>query len=164
MRVELMRCVSSVVAKIGTDDTDDAETTQMSPLPTYPHRELTGEIIGAFFKVYNYFGYGFLESGYRRALAVEMKRRGLEVDEEMSLQMIYEDVVVGTYRADLVVNRSIIVETKAGLNLDPSTMVQVLNYLRIMKLDIGLVLHFGPRPSIKRLIASRSRLEDITPR
>lgn len=127
------------------------------------HGETTREIIGAFYRVYNYFGYGFNESGYRRALCIALRKKGLKVDEEPPFDMVYEDVVVGRYRADVIVQDSVIVEAKAGINLDPTTMLQLLNYLRLTRLEVGLVLHFGPRPSIKRLISSRIRLEDITP-
>lgn len=128
------------------------------------HGRLTQAIIGAFYRVYDHFGYGYQEAGYRRALCVAMLRRGLEVEQEVPFDMVFDGVVVARFRADVIVEHAVIVETKAGLTLDPAVALQLLNYLKLTKLEVGLVLHFGPSPAVKRLISSRNRLQDITPR
>jgi len=125
------------------------------PEADYPLQDLTGQIIEAFFHVHHTFGYGFLESVYRKTLAVELQRRGISIEQLVRYELVYYGVSVGTYEADLVVERSVILETKTGLVLDPVAQAQVLNYLRASQLEVGLVLHFGPRPMVKRVVRSR---------
>lgn len=128
----------------------------------YPDQDLTREIIGAFYYVYHCLGYGFLESVYRKAMAVELRYRGIPVAEEVPFVLSHRDVTVGTPRVDLLTAGRIIVETKAGTVLDPAGASQLLNYLRASKLQLGLLLHFGPTPAVKRLIGSRSHLRDFS--
>jgi hypothetical protein len=71
------------------------------------HRELTHEIIGSFFKVYNAFGYGFLEAPYVNALTLELQNRGLGVQRELPIELHYEGRKVGLYRADLIVEQKV---------------------------------------------------------
>jgi GxxExxY protein len=128
----------------------------------FPDQELTGAIIGAFYYVYHCFGYGFLESVYRRALAVELRYRGIPVAEEVPFKLEHRGMLVGTPRADLVVGGRVIVEAKAGTILDPAAASQLQNYLRASGTQIGLLLHFGPTPAVKRLISSRHHLSDCS--
>jgi GxxExxY protein len=123
----------------------------------YPLRLLTEKIIAACFVVHRTFGYGFLESVYRRALAVELRYMGIPVSEEVPYELFHRGVSVGFYRADLVVDSRVIVETKTGLVLDPIAPVQLLNCLGAAGLTLGLVLHFGSSASVKRVIASHTR-------
>jgi len=92
---------------------------------------------------------------YRKALAVELQRRGISIEQLVRYELTYYGVPVGTYEADLVVCQSVIVETKTGLLLDPIAQAQTLNYLKASQLPVGLVLHFGPRPVVKRVVLSR---------
>jgi GxxExxY protein len=125
------------------------------PEADYPLQDITGQIIEAFIHVHHEFGYGFLESVYRKALAVELRRRGLSIEQLVRYELVYYGVPIGVYEADLVVERSVIVETKTGLVLDPVAQAQVLNYLKASHLPVGLVVHFGPRPLVKRVVRSR---------
>jgi len=127
----------------------------------YPHRSLTGEIIGAFLEVHRTFGYGFLESVYRRALSVELAHRGIAVGQEVGYELVHRGVPIGFYRADLVVESVVVVEVKAGLVPDPVAPVQLLNYLKVSRLPVGLLLHFGPRPGIKRVVATTGLVENV---
>lgn len=128
------------------------------------HGEVTHSIIGAFYRVYDFFGYGYQEAGYRRSLCIALRSMGLRVEEEVPFDMVFEGVVVARYRADVIVEGKVIVEAKAGLTLDPAAASQLLNYLKLTRLEVGLILHFGPRPAVKRLISTRYRLQDITPK
>jgi GxxExxY protein len=123
---------------------------------TFPEREITRAIIGAFFRVYNELGFGFLESVYRRALAHELRKIGLAVEVEVAIDVWYDGIVVGHFRADLLVERRVIVETKASVALVDADRKQVLNYLRATDVEIGLLLHFGPRAAVKRVIYPNS--------
>jgi GxxExxY protein len=106
--------------------------------------------------VHRSFGYGFLESVYKRALAAELEYQGVPVAREVPYELFHRGVSVGLYRADLVVDSRVIVEAKVGLVLDPIAPVQLLNCLRAAHLPPGPVAHFGPRASIKRVIVSDS--------
>ena len=74
--------------------------------------EITHEIIGAAYQVYKGLGFGFLESVYRKALIIELTKRKLKVEEEMPLEVYYEDQVVGKFYVDLFVEDEIVVELK----------------------------------------------------
>ena len=121
----------------------------------YPHWELTHQIIAASFRVHHTLGYGFLESVYRRALAVELASRGLAVRQEVAYELTYLGVSIGRYCADLVVESLVIVEVKTGLLLDPIGAPQALNYLRASGLPVSLVAHFGPRVTVKRVALTK---------
>ena len=118
------------------------------------HAEVTGRILGAFYHVYNALGYGFVESVYAAALAREMSKRGLHVQREVAIEVRYEGAVAGVFRADILVDSVVIVELKATRTLTPIDAQQLLNYLRATGLEVGLLLHFGPRPSFRRLVSS----------
>ena len=120
---------------------------------------ITREVIGAFFTVYNELRHGFLESVYANALEFELRQRGQRVAREVPVSVHYCGVPVGFYRADLVVEDIVLVEIKATRIMDPQARQQILNYLRGTDLDIGLLLHFGPKPHFERVICTRSRGE-----
>jgi hypothetical protein len=124
----------------------------------FPDQHLSGLVIAAGYAVHQAFGYGFLEAVYRRALVVDLMHRGVAVEQESRFDLVYRGVNVGTYRADILVERRMIVEVKTGLLPDPVASAQLLNYLAAAHLVVGLVLHFGPRLEIKRVIlSSKSR-------
>lgn len=118
-------------------------------------RELTGEIIGAFYECYSTLKVGHLESVYRKALAIELRHRGLEVREEAPLEVTYRGVVVGHFRLDLFVEHRVAIEVKSTLVLGPTDQRQLINYLRAGNIDVGLLLHFGPEPVFHRLVSPR---------
>jgi GxxExxY protein len=126
--------------------------------PDQPHlleRELTGQIIGAFYECYNILHYGFLEAAYRRALAVELRLRGHSCSEEGLVEVIYKGNPVGAYRYDLLVDERVIIEVKTGDALGATAKAQLLNYLRATNLEVGLLLHFGPEPNFHRCVHQR---------
>ena len=123
-------------------------------------RELTGEIIGAFYECYNVLGFGFLESVYRRALATELQSRGHHCAQEGLIEVTYKGVNVGAYRFDLLVDDRVIVEAKAGEVLGPTDRRQVLNYLRATRIEVGLLLHFGPEPRFLRCVHQNISTEE----
>lgn len=121
---------------------------------------LTREIIGAFYEVYNTLGYGFLESVYAAALERELKRRGLRVEREVWLDVYYKGERIGAFRADMVVESRVVVENKARVKVSDADRDQLRNYLRCSILEIGLLLHFGPRPAIQRVVAENRLSSD----
>ena len=114
--------------------------------------DLTEAIIGASFVVSNTLGAGFLEKVYENALRHELVKKRMRVEQQKPIQVVYDNVVVGDYVADMVVENHILVELKAVKNLDEVHTAQVLNYLKASQLRTGLLLNFGsPRVEIKRL-------------
>src|SRR5262245_49692984 len=123
----------------------------------YKHSDLTDGIINAFYHVYNALGYGFLEKVYRNVLIHELKKRGYHVESEVKIKIRYDDVLVGEYIADAIVNGLVILELKSASALAPEHEAQILNYLRAASIEVGLLLNFGPRPEIKRKAFDNSR-------
>lgn len=111
---------------------------------------LTGDVIRCFYRVYDELGYGFLESVYRRALAHELRNAGRDVRTEAGIDVWYDGERVGRFRADLVVDATVIIEIKSSTALVPADHRQLLNYLRGSEIDVGLLLHFGPKPAFHR--------------
>ena len=122
---------------------------------TYPHANLTREIIGAFFNVYNALHSGLRENVYERAMVLALGDRGIPVEQQVGLKVNFKDRPVGTFRADLVVAEKVLVELKARPTIEPDHIAQTLNALRASGLQIGLILNFGPEAQIKRLIYTR---------
>ncbi len=119
------------------------------------HGELTEQIIGSFYKVYNELGFGFLEKVYENSLSIEMQKIGLHVHQQFPISVYYDSLVVGEYFADLVVNDIVIIELKASQSIDASHEAQLLNYLKATHREVGLILNFGPKPEFKRKILSK---------
>jgi GxxExxY protein len=113
--------------------------------------DITREIIGAFFTVYNRLGHGFVESNYAEALAAHLRAAGRHVAREYATKVYYQDVVIGVHRLDMVVDLKVVVEIKSTPVLAAYARRQLYNYLRATNLDVGLLLHFGPKPSYQRL-------------
>jgi GxxExxY protein len=105
--------------------------------------ELSHAIIGAAIEVHRRLGPGLLESAYRTCLAYELRKRGYQVTEEQPVPVIYDEVKLDCgFRADLIINTSIVVELKAKTTLHPVDEAQVLSHLRLLKLRLGLLMNF----------------------
>jgi GxxExxY protein len=123
----------------------------------FKHGELTGQIREAYYAVYNRLGHGFLEKVYENALAVELKNRGPRVEQQVPIDVLYEEVVVGEYFADLLVEDCVIVEIKVVEKLCEQHSAQLINYLKATHIEVGLLINFGPTPETKRKIFDNSR-------
>ena len=121
------------------------------------HKELTEQIISAFYKIYNSLGYGFLERVYENAMVIELRDRDIEVIQQSSIQVYYQDEVIGEYFADLLIENKVIVELKASKTLAVEHEAQLLNYLKASRYEVGLLLNFGPKPEIKRKVFDNDR-------
>jgi GxxExxY protein len=122
---------------------------------------LTGSVIGAFYEVYNTLGFGFLEKVYIRALAYELMERGHRITRESSVAVYYKGMVIARQRLDLIVDDKLVVETKSSYELHPAARRQLYNYLRGTKLDLGLLLHFGPKPVFHRVYTTWERRASV---
>ena len=115
--------------------------------------ELTRLIIGAFYRVYNKLGYGFLEHVYAVALERELLRLGLRVAREYSVRVYYDGEELCQQRLDFVVNERVVIEIKSTTELHRAALRQVRSYLKASSLEVGLLLHFGPEAKFYRLYA-----------
>jgi GxxExxY protein len=107
------------------------------------HADCTPQIIGAAIKVHRRLGPGLLESAYEACLAYELDKLGLFVQRQKAVPLVYETVKLECgFRADLVVNREIVVEVKCKEALHPVDQAQLLSYLRLMDLRVGLLINF----------------------
>lgn len=94
---------------------------------------------------------GFLEAVYQKALLIELSKQNIQAEAEVPVDVYYDDSVVGEYRADIVVEKKIILEIKAIQHLLPVHEAQLVNYLTATKIDCGLLINFGgERLEIKR--------------
>ena len=109
----------------------------------YKHSELTGKIIGCAMKVNRVIGPGFPEIIYMRCLLIELKNSGLSCEAEIEKDIYYEGIKVGSRRLDLLVNNTVIVELKAVTEIEPIFYNQIINYLKIFKIEVGLLINFG---------------------
>ena len=121
------------------------------------HKELTDQILKAFYDVYNELGYGFLEKVYQNALYLELKSRGFHVEAQKQIKVYYKNVAVGEYYADLIVNDLIILELKATEVIVKEFEFQLINYIRATEIEIGLLLNFGAKPEFRRRIFENTR-------
>jgi len=121
------------------------------------HADITPKIIGASFEVHKFLGNGFQEVIYQRALQYEMHQAGLTFQREIEQPIYYKDLPqpIGTRRADFVVEDKVLVELKAVIQLEDVHLAQALNYLKVYKLEVGLLINFGSKSlTFKRLITS----------
>ncbi len=118
------------------------------------YEEITSLVIGAFYKVYNALGYGFLEKVYENALFIELGQSGLCCEKQKQIKVYYEGEEVGNYFADILVEDVVILELKATKQLNKKDEIQLLNYLKATDLEVGLLLNFGEEPQVKRKIFS----------
>lgn len=116
------------------------------------HGEITHEIIGAFYDTYNALGWGYPESIYANAMPIFLSKRGMSYEREVSLRVTLEGVVLGEFRADLVVAGNVIVELKACDRLAGAHEAQLISYLKASTYTIGLLLNFGPKAELRRII------------
>lgn len=121
------------------------------------YQELTSEIIQCFYKVYNTLGFGFLEKVYENAFYLELSNHGLNCRKQVPITVFYNGFTVGDYYADILVEDKIILELKATESLAEEHELQLINYLRATKVEIGLLLNFGKEPQIKRKIFTNDR-------
>ena len=116
---------------------------------------LTERIIGCAFAVSNGLGCGFLEKVYENALAHELRKAGLNVQQQWPVRVHYDGQVVGDYVADLLVEGRVLLELKAVKELDDAHMAQCLNYLNATGLRLCLLLNFAkPRVEVRRVVRS----------
>ena len=121
------------------------------------YKEITDRILKGFFEVYNELGDGFLESVYENALFIVLKGYDLTIERQKNIPVIFRGNVIGDFKADLIVEGSVIVELKAVRTLDSAHEAQLINYLKATNIEVGLLINFGRKPEFKRFIFNNKR-------
>lgn len=118
--------------------------------------ELTHQVIGCAIEVHSALGPGLLESTYEACLEYELKGKGLRVERQLALPVLYKKVKLDLgYRIDMLVEQALILELKAVQKIEPIHESQLLSYLKLSKLKYGLILNFNVKQlkeGIKRMI------------
>ncbi len=108
------------------------------------HNEITSAVIEVAIDIHRRLGPGLLESVYRKILAHELRKRGFDVVEEKPIPVVWDEVKLEVgFRADLIVNRMVIVELKSCEAVNPVYKKQLLTHLRLTNTQVGLLINFG---------------------
>ena len=125
---------------------------------TFPCKAETHAIIGCAFEVLNELGHGLNEKLYENSLVVEFKRRGIAFDQQRRFEVLYKGDHVGEYIPDLIAYGTVVVDTKTIEQITDHERGQMLNYLRITKLPVGLILNFKhAKLEYERIVLSKRR-------
>ncbi len=109
------------------------------------HEDLTRRIIAAAMQVHSTLGNGFQEVIYQRALEIEFPYHNLAFEREKEMSIFYRGQEIGTRRVDFFVEKLIMVELKAVIQLEDVHLAQAMNYLEAYKMEIGLLINFGAK-------------------
>ena len=124
---------------------------------------ITEVVIGAAIEVHRRLGPGLLETAYRKCLAYELRKRGMEVTEEQPIPVIYDDVHLECgFRADLLVAGKVVVELKAKSAIHPVDKAQTLSHLRLMDLQVGLLINFHEVKLVDGLHRIVNKFKDLS--
>jgi len=124
----------------------------------YPCKEETHAIIGCAFEVLNELGHGLYEKLYENSLVVEFKRRNLAFDQQRRFEVCYKGEHVGEFIPDLIAHGKVVVDAKCIDRITDHERGQMMNYLRITKLPVGLILNFKhARLEFERVVLSNRR-------
>ncbi len=114
------------------------------------HSDITEEMIGVFYHVYNQLGYGFSEKVYHKAMLITLRKDGWSVESEKKISVFFEGENVGNYYADIVVEGKVMLELKSAEQLSKEHEIQLMNYLRSTEIEVGLLFNFGKSAQFKR--------------
>jgi len=119
----------------------------------YKYQDLTHKIIGAAMEVHRHLGNGFQEVIYQRALAIELCISGIEYEREKEIPLTYKGYDIGTRRVDFFIEKEIMLEIKAVIQLEDVHLAQAINYLEAYGMEVGLLINFGsPSLQFKRVM------------
>ena len=122
------------------------------------YHHITEKIIGAAMKVHRYFGPGFPEYIYQRALMIELDLLGMECRQEVEKEIWYHSQLIGKRRLDVIVEELVLVECKARKDWYYTALNQVFNYLKVFKVEVGLLINFGASSlQFKRFILTQDK-------
>ena len=119
------------------------------------HGQLSYDVVGAAMRVHNSLGPGLREKPYENALILELRESGIQATQQKGYPILHRGKVVGDCIPDVTVNSELLVEVKSVEKIGEAETAQLLNYLRISGLELGLLINFkGPRLEVDRLVRS----------
>lgn len=124
-----------------------------------PYSALTRDILGCCFEVMKELGPGFLERVYKNALFLALTQNGLQVEAEKPFEVTFRGRIIGRYSADLIVEKTVIVELKCCEHLLREHQAQVINYLTVAQLPIGLLINFRRRKLEYKRLRNQERID-----
>jgi len=134
-------------------NTDKVKKGEANHVEEYLHEELTKDILASAFRVHNSIGCGLLEKVCGNAMSWDLNLNKRTVVEENEFRVVYRERDVGVYYGDLVVDEKVLVEVKAVEKLDNVHRAQLLNYIRISGIRVGLLLNFSkPKLEYERIV------------
>ena len=144
------------------DDAD--ELPKGAARPAFLHGSVSKAVIDEFFRVYDDLGSGLPEAIYQVAMARALRSRGLQVAREVPLHVFFRGEPIGRFRADLIVDAVLLLELKAVERILEAHQAQVLTYLKVSDIEVGLLINFGTTPDFRRLVYSNARKVRASPR
>jgi GxxExxY protein len=124
----------------------------------FPCKQETHAIIGCAFEVLNELGHGLNEKLYENSLVVEFKRKGIAFDQQRRFEVLYKSEFVGEYIPDLIAYGKVVVDAKCIDRITDHERGQMLNYLKITRLPVGLIVNFKhARLEYERIVLSKHR-------
>jgi GxxExxY protein len=112
--------------------------------------DVCSTVIKSYYSVYNTLGYGFVKDVYVNALAVELEKCKLEYDKQRPINVYYNNISVGEFCVDLLVDGQVLIEIKVVDELNGEDEQQLFNHLKATGTEVGLLLNFGKKPEFKR--------------
>ncbi|MBZ5682287.1 MAG: GxxExxY protein [Acidobacteriia bacterium] len=128
------------------------------------HGDLTEKLIGIFYSIHNELGHGFLESVYEQAFSVSLAESNIFFERQIAVPVWFHGQQIGEFRADLLVDRKVIVELKTGRDIEPGWEEQLLNDLRATEIEVGLLFNFGPNAQFRRYVFENPKKNPRNPR
>jgi len=128
----------------------------------YLHSEITNLIFQSFYKVYNGLGIGFEKKHYIKALSIELNKLNVKSEIHKRLIIYYEQIELGEYIADLVVDNKVLISVETDTEIDSDKEQFLFTKLRACELEVGLLLNFGKVPESKRKIYTNDRKKNIS--
>ena|SRR5438270_10331626 len=106
--------------------------------------EIAKQVVDLCFKIHRQYGPGLFESVYERILFHELKKRGLSVKQQVAVPLIHDEmIIIEAFRADLIVEEKLLIELKSVDVLSPAYYKQVITYLKLLNLNLGLLVNFN---------------------
>lgn len=128
------------------------------------HKELTGQIIGVYYNVYNGLSQTYPEFVYEKAMMSDLRKLGVPCVRQDTYEIRYKDWIVGRQELDLFVAQAVVVELKVAERIEPIHLVQLLSYLKTVGKEVGLLFRFGgPEPEFERRILTPAAWETDLP-
>ena len=144
---------------------DLADARSGGPVPTgLIHGSISRLVLQEFFHVYRELGHGLPEAIYQEAMTRALRCLDVRAEREVPLRVYFRGLAIGSFRADLIVEQVLLLELKAVERILEAHRAQLLTYLRVSDIEVGLLLNFGPQPDFRRVVCSNARKVRAGPR